>query len=439
MGKTILIIAILIETIFTEYCMKTKDNQNRIRSWLRISSFLLFIALALISIIEWSFRWYSLFALLLVLAVIGGIRLLTKKFGKKTYKTYRVVLKGISMLMMVIFAIIPALIFPQYKLPKMTGNYEITSSVYTYTDNNRIETFTDTGKNRKVNVEFWYPANTEGNYPLIIFSHGAFGVKMSNTSTYMELASNGYVVCSVDHPYHAAGTMDTEGNLTIGSSEFMQEVIDANGGVYSDEEELEMYDRWMAVRTGDMNFIIDTITNYANSDKNDVYKIIDTDRIGLMGHSLGGAASTQLGRDRVDIYAVVNIDGTMLGEYQGFKDGKPIINNEPYTVPLLSFYSQLVVDQLEANPDYIYPNRYLSSISSDTFEVCISGSSHMSYTDLPLFSPMLANVLSGISGPSAQEASVDEYYCIETMNDLILKFFDCYIKGEGEFMVEEVY
>lgn len=262
---------------------------------------------------------------------------------------------------------------------------------------------------------------------------------MSNASTYMELASNGYVVCSIDHPYHAAGTMDEEGNLTIGSSEFMQEVIDANGGVYSDEEELAMYDRWMAVRTHDMNFIIDTIMNNANSRKEGVYKLIDTDRIGLMGHSLGGAASTQLGRDRNDIDAVVNIDGTMLGEYQGFKNGEPIINNEPYTVPLLSFYSQLVVDQLEANPDYIYPNRYLSSISSDAFEVCITGSGHMSYTDLPLFSPMLANMLSGISGPSAQAATVDKYYCIETMNDLILKFFDCYIKGEGNFTVEEVY
>ena len=125
MGKLILIIAILVEIIFTVYCIETKDNQARIRSWLRISSFVLFIALALISIIEWSFRWYSLFAVLLVLAVIGGIRLLTQKFGKRPYKTSRTVLKGINMLLMLTFAIIPTLIFPRYKLPKMTGTYEV--------------------------------------------------------------------------------------------------------------------------------------------------------------------------------------------------------------------------------------------------------------------------------------------------------------------------
>lgn len=108
------------------------------------------------------------------------------------------------------FAIIPAIIFPQYKNPEITGNHKIETSSYTFTDENRIEEFTDTGENRKVTVEFWYPKEAEGKYPLIIFSHGAFGVKMSNTSTFMELASNGYVVCSIDHPYHAAGTMDVD-------------------------------------------------------------------------------------------------------------------------------------------------------------------------------------------------------------------------------------
>ncbi|MBQ5851909.1 MAG: hypothetical protein IIW54_14020, partial [Lachnospiraceae bacterium] len=38
-------------------------------------------------------------------------------------------------------------------------------------------------------------------FPLVVFSHGAFGYYESNTSTYMELASNGYVVeCSMKFP-----------------------------------------------------------------------------------------------------------------------------------------------------------------------------------------------------------------------------------------------
>ena len=107
------------------------------------------------------------------------------------------------MLLLVVIAVTPALIFPQYKLPKMTGKHEVATVNYTYTDQSRIETFTNTGENRKVNVEFWYPKDAGGKYPLVVFSHGAFGMKTSNTSTFMELASNGYVVCSIDHPYHS--------------------------------------------------------------------------------------------------------------------------------------------------------------------------------------------------------------------------------------------
>ncbi len=59
-----------------------------------------------------------------------------------------------------------------------------------------MESFRDDGAFRQVAVQFWYPATEkEERFPLVVFSHGAFGYRMSNYSTYMELASNGgYVV-----------------------------------------------------------------------------------------------------------------------------------------------------------------------------------------------------------------------------------------------------
>ena len=320
----------------------------------------------------------------------------------------------------------------------MSGEFKVKTSTYTFTDTNRIETFTDTGENRKITVEFWYPEKTDEKYPLIVFSHGAFGVKVSNTSTFMELASNGYVVCSIDHPYHAAGTVDTDGKLTLGSSKFMEEVIDANSDIYSEEEQFELFKNWMSLRTDDINFVLDTILKNSGNSSEEVYGVIDTNKIGLMGHSLGGAASSQLGREREDISAVINIDGSMLGEYSINKNGEPLINNEPFPIPLLNFYSEYVINELIADPEFVYPNKYISSISPTAFEVCIKGSNHMSYTDLPLFSPLLANQLSGISGGSSK-ATVDKYYCIETMNKLVLEFFNSYVKNEGSFSSKEYY
>lgn len=438
MGNLVLIIAIILEIVFTGYRIKTRNNQTKTGSWLRVGEFGVFLVLTVTTIIEWSFRWYSLALLLLIPAVTGGIRLLTGKFGNKPYKTGRTLFKTVSILMLIIFSTVPALVFPQFKLPEMTGEFKVETAVYTYTDINRIETFTDNGENRKVNVEFWYPSNTQGKYPLVVFSHGAFGVRMSNTSTYSELASNGYVVCSIDHPYHAAGTADTDGNLTIGSTAFMQKVADVNGDIYSEEEKLAIYDEWMTVRTGDISFVMDTIIENTKNSHEQVFTLIDTGKIGLMGHSLGGAASVQLGRDRKDIGAVIDIDGTMLGEHRGVIDGEVVLNDEPYPLPLLNFYSEYVINELLANPAYVYPNKYISSISPEAFEVCIKGSNHMSYTDLPLFSPMLADMLSGISGGNTT-ATVDKYYCIETMNRLVLEFFNCYLKGAGSFTVKETY
>ena len=48
----------------------------------------------------------------------------------------------------------------------------------------------------------------------------------------------------------------------------------------------------------------------------------DTEKIGLMGHSLGGAAAVSVGKERSDIDAVIDMDGSMFGEMTNVKDGK---------------------------------------------------------------------------------------------------------------------
>ncbi len=289
MGTIVLIIVAIIEVTFGVYCIATKSNQKRIRSWVRIIAFVTFGIFTLVSIIEWSFRWILLAAILLIWTIIGGISLIRKKEDKKEYKAVHIVFKALAMWLIVVIAVSPALIFPQYELPEMTGEYEVKTVVYTYTDNNRIETFNNTGENRKVTFEFWYPSDADGRYPLVVFSHGAFGISASNTSTYSELASNGYIVCSISHPYHSMYTIDTDGNFIMGDRSFIQEVIDVNNHVYDNETVYKLEQKWMKVRTEDMNFVLETINKNAEDDDSDeVYQFIDTDKIGLLGHSLGG-------------------------------------------------------------------------------------------------------------------------------------------------------
>jgi len=436
MGIIILIIAAVIEVGFGVYCIKTKCNHKKTISWVRISAFATFVIFTLVSFIQWSFRWKLLAVILLIWTIIGGVSLIRKKEDKKAYKAARIVFKAIAMWLIVVIAVTPALIFPQYKIPKVTGKYEVKTEVYTYTDNNRIETFNDKGEKRKVNVEFWYPENANGSYPLVVFSHGAFGIKTSNTSTYRELASNGYIVCSIDHPYHSLFTVDKDGKATIVDRSFMQEITDCNNDVYDHETNYKLAHKWLKIRTQDMNFVLDTIIKNAKEDATSkVYKLIDTDKIGLLGHSLGGAASAQLGRERHDIDAVINLDSDLFGEELGYVNGKYVINHKIYPVPILSIYTDAMKQLMDrvTDPNIVIPQKLISATSPKAYEVYISGTNHLSLTDLPLLSPFLVNMIGSSIKKSGSEQGADKYHVIKTMNSKVLEFFDCYLKGIGSF------
>lgn len=425
MGLIVLFIALIIEVGFAIYCISSKSYQKKTKSFISIGLLAIFVLFTLISVIQWGFQWKLFAALLFIWAIIGGIFLLRNREDKKEYKTQKIILKTIAMVLLIIIAVTPAIVFPQYDMPETTGEFQVDTAIYTYTDDSRKETFTNTGENRRLTVEYWYPKDAKGTYPLLVFSHGAFGYKMSNESTYRELASNGYVVCSIDHTYHAMGTSDVDGNFTMIDKNFYKEVMELNSGI-DEAIKYELQEKWMKIRTADMNFIIDTIIESSN-ENDTVYQMVDTNKLGVFGHSLGGSTAAAIGRERNDIDAVVSLDAPLLGEHIGFEEGEYVINQELYTKPLLNIYTDDVWNQLEDVPVYHSNQLFLNNPPDNVYNINFEGAKHLSVTDLPLFSPTLAYMLQGGS------AEIDKSYCIETMNSIILEFFDCYIKGEGSF------
>ncbi|MCW5853305.1 MAG: acetylhydrolase, partial [Anaerolineae bacterium] len=428
MGTTILIIAMVVEVAFAIYCMVTQSVHEKVRSLARVGGLAGFILAALVGVVQWGGRWYLLAALLLGWAGLGAWNLARQK-GEKLYGPGRVVFRGVLALALVAVAVIPALLFPPHRPPKVTGQLPVATATYTYTDPNRVETFTTTGENRQVNVEFWYPQSGGGPYPLVVFSHGAFGMKGSNTSTFIELASHGYVVCSIDHPYHSLFTRGADGKAVMADRAFLQEFMNSNKDVYDGKTQIGLYQKWMQVRTADINLVLDTILQQAQGGGEGVYRLVDTAKLGLMGHSLGGAAAVQLGRDRRDITAVANLDGTLLGEYLDFVNGKPVINQAPYPVPILSIYSDdmLQVYAQSVAQGFASPREHIAATAPHAYEVHIAGTNHLSLTDVPLDAPFLIPLMGNPKGLT-HEREADKYYVIETMNATVLEFFDAYLK-----------
>ena len=434
MGILLLLMAVIFEIAFAIYCIATKQNHNKIKNWIRIAVFIVFVLLTVSSVLVWNFSWVMLAILLFLLALNGTVTLILKKTNNKPYKTSSIVWKSIMMILTFVFVFSPVIIFPQYPSPKVTGEYEVATATETFYDEERIEEFADTKQNRFVNVEFWYPKKADGTYPLLVFSHGAYGIKESNASTFTELASHGYVVVSIDHPYHSFYTRSEDGSVTMINKDYYDEITNSNKeGIYTKEELYKIIQKWMKLRTDDTNFVIDTILKKANRDSSPIYSHINTEKIGVFGHSMGGAASVWLDRERDDISAVVNIDAPFFSELIYKKELDDFIaSSKDFTTPLLNIYSDDVWRQLESSPIYI-ANKPNNEHFKEAYTVHFQGAKHLSLTDLPLFSPILANIV------QRGKADIDKLYCIETENELILKFFDFELKGIGQFTPKETY
>ena len=430
-GMLLFLLLVVSETIFLFLQVFQKNPLRKQKAILSLSELLLFVILLFSGIVQFSFRWVMLIVLLTVRGILSAITLIRKKH-EKPYRLSGAIGRFVGCVLLILPACLPALIFPQYNPLTPSGSYELATASYTWTDESRTESFEEDGSNRQVTVQFWYPdIDTEEKFPLVVFSHGAFGFRMSNHSTFAELASNGYVVCSIDHPYHAFFTKQTDGKVITVNPSFLQEAMQINESNATEEDIFGTSQEWLSLRTADMNFVIDTIELLTrNTEKEEVFQHIDLTKIGVMGHSLGGATSVAIGRQRGDVDAVIDIDGTMLGEELAYENGVYQVNQEPYPVPLLA---------IDTTDHYLegltYGDQYANNVTLanalDGREVHFDQAGHLNFTDLPFFSPTLANMLG--------TGNIDRTYCIQTLNHVILNYYNYYLKGDGQLSLQEVY
>jgi predicted dienelactone hydrolase len=196
----------------------------------------------------------------------------------------------------------------------------------------------------------------------------------------------------------------------------------------------EYYQKWMGVRTGDLNSVVDYALNQAaSSDPDPVYALIDTTKIGVMGHSLGGSAALGIGRTRHDVGAVIALESPFMCDIIGVENGQFVWNEETYPVPVLNIYSDSSWSRLDQLPQYEANAELLADTNTISYNVHMRGAGHLSLTDLALTSPLLTRILNG------RKAGIDTHYCLTTISRLALDFFDCYLKGRGTFVPQASY
>lgn len=424
MAVVLLCAFVVLEALLTAYRINTKSVQNKITALLRVAELAIVLACAALSVGELNFRHHAFLIALGLPATASALSFFRNKESRGEFCADRAYRRAAGMAALLFAASLPAIIFPQYDPLPTNGGYSVATSVRYFVDEGRTNPYGDEGEPRILPVEFWYPNQAEGVYPLIVFSHGSFGIRSSNETLFHELASHGYVVCSIDHTYQCFYTRLENRGIVWMDGGYANE-IRAEDAKKDKARSLELYQKWMGVRTQDINFVIDAVISGTGNDP--VCGLVNPKKIGVMGHSLGGSAALGVGRLRSDIGAVVALESPFLCDITAAQGDSFVFDESEYPVPVLNVYSDGSWDHLGEWPQYAENARLLSGGDKDAYSLHIAGAGHLSLTDLSLSSPFLTRILNG------HGSSVDAEECLTTVNRVCLSFYDCFLKGIGSF------
>lgn len=341
---------------------------------------------------------------------------------------------------------------PFNDLPKPTGPYAVGTQVETWRDTNRLEAFTENPDDlRRIVVQYWYPAipsaqapmlyidapdikmtafaKTIGlprflvdhirdvqthstlnlqihpdikKAPLIVFSHGLGGMKTQNSIQAEELASRGNIVIAADHAFDAYLTLFDDGSTADYRS--------SGRDISTEEEFWAARGPQLATRTADIRFMLDVIENAQQNENavsgatNPLWQRVDLNRVGIFGHSFGGATSIMALDSDPRVQAAVVLDGWMV----------PV----PETViergtakPLLYLGQERWYEPL----NYEKLDRYVANSAGPVNQERMQGTKHMDFAD----SPHLSNVAKKIGFAGSIQSDVLK----EKLNTDILRFF----------------
>lgn len=259
---------------------------------------------------------------------------------------------------------------------------------------------------KQPHVHFQDPSDDHGKLgtPLILFSPGMGNPRLEYSAMAQAVASHGYVVVTIDHPYDASVVEFPDGHLVLAANITSLEQI--------------AFD--VQVRAADASFVL-TQLGKAEIQEQLLPKgltNLNTRRAAMFGHSLGGATTASAMLNDSRIVGGVNLDGTLFGPVidQGLKD------------PLILWRH----DVNESDPTWqgIWPHLDWKQ------NLLLLNSTHGTFTDLPVLAqligedpattPLLQPLLGSLGGVRG----------LEIMTAYLVAFFDMVLKCSSSDLLQ---
>jgi len=349
------------------------------------------------------------------------------------------------------------ILLPVPRIPSPGGPYSVGTRLHELTDNSRREIYSGVDQARRFMIQIWYPseadpsaarapwmndakiyapaiarqiglpaffldhlalvdipayretkmASSDSQFPVILFSHGWNGFNAQNTGQALELASHGYVVIGVQHPYGAVITVFPNGDIALNNPAALPD------GAPTDEYEAAAHilvDQW----AGDLGFTLDFMKIQNEDPASPYYGSLDLNRVGVYGHSTGGGAAIQFcGTD--------SRCSALLGQDPYLPPVSYEVIDAGVTQPAFFMFSQRWADDVDSRNNELF-NRFYPHIEQPFGVVSIEGTGHYDFSDLPLLSPLAPQL--GLKGP------INGTLVTTIIKDYLLSFFDITLNGE---------
>lgn len=280
-----------------------------------------------------------------------------------------------------------------------------------------------------------------GRFPVVLFNHGLGSFQKQSASLLQELASHGFIALSLGHPFESlvvqyrdgatvkwrrdlpawrameAGLKDLEGALKEAApllerarashdAARLREAMDELAKLPGYAPLPELMERW----ADDTRQVLDHLAELDDGTLATPLKgLVDTSRVGALGHSLGGMVSGLLAMAEPRVRAGMNFDGAQLPTPGG-----------PWALraPFCFVYADAAKVGATVVANEGMNDGLLADAPAGSCGVCLTGAAHLNFTDMNNVA-MMAKAL----------GSIDRGEMARTLRALTVGFFAHHLSG----------
>ncbi len=408
------------------------------------------VAVAVVQAVVEGSRW-QLYGIYLLLVVLVGIRY-TRRWIDERARPARLPLASGLLVSGFSAAVLWALPVPT--LPASSGAFAVGTTSWAVVDAERVEVYDDSGASRRLVAQAWYPTTdqgdpspwitdtasfsrevapavalpsfalrhldhvttpaildaslADGNWPVVVYSHGWSGFRTVQSDYAEYLASNGFVVLALDHTYGASVALFPDVDGQSGDAVGLNPDALPDQDVVGDDEYQAAIELLELTFAQDVAAVLDQLS--AGVGPPVLIDRLDLARVGLSGHSTGGGAMIRLCLVDDRCAGVLGLDPWV----------EPIpadLRAQGLRSPLVSIRSE---DWLDRDNDALVQKLHVDSPGNEGL-FYIAGTVHADFTLQPFLTPLSG--LLGSSGPA------DDVAVHDAVNRTALNFFDRHLRS----------